>query len=87
MADDPRGREHGSCVQWSRNTRADVSVFCVPTWRDMMSDRINQARVAKSADAEDLKSSVLRDVWVRVPPRAPSKDKLCRRMDAAQRLT
>jgi hypothetical protein len=30
-----------------------------------------QARVAKSADAKDLKSFIRKGVWVQVPPRAP----------------
>ena len=35
------------------------------------------ARVAKSADAADLKSVIRKDVWVQIPPRALEKPMRC----------
>ena len=53
-----------------RSQRWSLAERVRPVWLTISHCR---ARVAEWADALDLKSSVPRDVWVQVPPRAPIK--------------
>ena len=52
-----------------------IMITYVPSLNPM-NNEINNARVAKSADAGDLKSPSRKGVWVQVPLRAPSNNTL-----------